>query len=212
MAKVGLFDNAANGGSGADWKRQDEGGMRFEVEQKFRLQQPAAIEADRRFAGVRFSAPIRQTDHYFNHPVRDFAMTDEAFRIRQVGERNYVTYKGPKIDPVTKTRQEVELELPVGQQVGSQYRQLFELLGFQFVATVVKQRRTASIAYEGLPFDVALDEVEGLGHYLELETVATDAGLDRARAAIQALAQHMGLDEVERRSYLELLLDAPSRK
>ena len=182
--------------------------MRLEVELKFRLGETAVAGAASLLAGAVFSAPVRQVDHYFNHPARDFAVTDEAFRIRQAGERNYVTYKGPKLDAVTKSRQEVELELPAGQEMCEQYRQLFELLGFRYVATIAKLRRTANIVYEGLPVEVALDEVEGLGHFLELETVVDDGDLDRARGAILSLARHLGLSDVERRNYLELLLAA----
>ena len=39
-----------------------------------------------------------EADRYFNAPDRDFAKTDEAVRIRQIGHANFVTYKGPKTD------------------------------------------------------------------------------------------------------------------
>jgi adenylate cyclase class IV len=43
---------------------------------------------------------------------------------------------------------------------------------------------------------------------VELEASAGDDDLDDARAAIGALAEHLGLGQTERRSYLELLLEA----
>ena len=46
-------------------------------------------------------------DHYFNGHDRDFHQTDEAFRIRRMGEKNFLTYKGPKRDTDTKTRIEI---------------------------------------------------------------------------------------------------------
>ena len=52
---------------------------------------------------------------------------------------------------------------------------------------------------------VALDEVQYLGSFIELEIAADDAGLDPARAALQSLSQRLGLTSSERRSYLELL-------
>jgi ABC-type sulfate transport system permease component len=39
---------------------------------------------------------------------------DEAFRLRRVGERNYMTYKGPKLDATTKSRPEEEVRLADG--------------------------------------------------------------------------------------------------
>ena len=59
--------------------------------------------------------PAREdTDHYFNAPDRDFAQTDEAFRLRRIGTGELLTYKGPKRDADTKTRTEVELRLADG--------------------------------------------------------------------------------------------------
>ena len=51
-------------------------------------------------------------DTYYQHPCRDFSRTDEALRIR-VRRFNghfeaFLTYKGPKIDEVSKTREEIE--------------------------------------------------------------------------------------------------------
>ena len=180
--------------------------MHFEVEQKFRVAGLETVLSVCDAQGILFGAAVRQVDHYFNHPARDFAVTDEAFRIRQVGERNFVTYKGPKIDPATKTRHELELELPAGEEAADAYRKLFELLGFRFVASVAKTRRTARIKHEGLSFEAALDDVDGLGLFVELETSADESGLERAQAALVSLARQLGLQGVERRSYLELLL------
>src|SRR5207248_1410561 len=88
--------------------------------------------------GVRWHEPIHQVDHYFNHPARDFGRTDEALRLRRVGEQNFITYKGPKIDAATKTRRELELPLPSGSDVGGRFSELLLTLGFVPVGTVSK--------------------------------------------------------------------------
>ena len=82
--------------------------MPIEVEQKFPVADRAAL--DRQLAALGFvprDAEL-QVDQYFAHPARDFARTDEALRIRRVGQFNYITYKGPKLDATTKTRREIE--------------------------------------------------------------------------------------------------------
>lgn len=61
--------------------------MQWEVEQKFHVSDQTAIHAKLREFGASFTEPIEQIDWYFNHPARDFAQTDEAFRLRQVGEK-----------------------------------------------------------------------------------------------------------------------------
>jgi adenylate cyclase class 2 len=180
--------------------------MPWEVEQKFRVNGFSRIEQGLVACGMALGDTAQQTDHYFNHPARDFARTDEALRLRQDGERNFVTYKGPKIDATTKTRRELELPLPAGDQLISQYRALWEALGFRYVATVHKRRRTAAVHWEQRDFEVVLDEVERLGWFVELETQAGEEELDAARAALASLAARLGLTNIERRSYLELLL------
>jgi len=65
--------------------------MQYEVEQKFRLDEPAESIAARLLEfGATAIGEVRQADHYFNHPVRDFATTDEALRIRSVGDQNWL--------------------------------------------------------------------------------------------------------------------------
>ena len=91
--------------------------MHFEVEQKFRVADIGAIEDQLRGLGAAIAAEMRQTDCYFAHPSRDFAVTDEALRIRRAGQGNSVAYKGPKIDAVMKTRREIEIPLPDGEEL-----------------------------------------------------------------------------------------------
>ena len=81
-----------------------------------------------------------QEDRYFNSPVRDFAQTDEALRIRETKSDDkhnlFITYKGPKIDAKSKTREEVEMEIEISLEDNSDYSkaqesifELFEKLG-----------------------------------------------------------------------------------
>jgi adenylate cyclase, class 2 len=181
--------------------------MQWEVEQKFAVSDVGATRTKLAELGVAFGPQVEQTDRYFNHPARDFAQTDEAFRLRQVGNRNFITYKGPKIDPATKTRRELEIPLPDGPKVPAEFAELFVALGFRPVATVQKKRLPGKLLWEGQIVEVALDDVEGVGSFLELEIGADDAGLDQAKGALQTLAQRLALEASERRSYLELLLE-----
>lgn len=181
--------------------------MTFEVEQKFRIVDRDALLTRLTAIQVQLGEPQLQVDTYFRHPARDFAQTDEALRIRQVGEANCITYKGPKIDKTTKTRREIELPLASGTEAAEQFAELLKALSFQPVAAVRKQRRTGEIEWQGLCVEIALDEVERVGTFAELELASDEAGLERARACLVSLAAELGLRHVERRSYLELLLE-----
>jgi len=184
----------------------------YEVEQKYRVTDPTAIQDMLRGLGATWDDDIRQVDRYFAHPCRDFAVTDEALRIRQVGESNFVTYKGPKIDDTTKTRRELELSLPTGPAFATEFEQLLTLLGFEFVAEVCKVRRTANVDWQGGPIEVVIDRVEGVGHYVELEVMATMTELEIAKKRLATLGRELALEDVERRSYLELLLESSKPK
>src|SRR6187401_1493860 len=98
--------------------------MRYEVEQKHRVDDPAALAQRLAERGVMAGPPVVQTDCYYAHPARDFAATDEALRIRSVGGESFVTYKGPKLDAATKTRREIELPLDQNDADGAQFGEL----------------------------------------------------------------------------------------
>ena len=179
----------------------------YEVEQKHRVTDEAALTAWLRERGVQFEKSIEQSDQYFAHPCRDFATTDEAFRIRVVGNQSFVTYKGPKIDTTTKTRREIELPLDPADHDGSQFSSLLTALGFTPVAVVRKCRRTFRITSDKYEVDGAFDDVDGLGCFVELELQANDDNLEAAKRTISKLASELNLGSSERRSYLEMLLE-----
>jgi len=180
--------------------------MHYEVEQKFPLANRADTEAKLAELGAKFEPPIEQIDLYFRHPSRDFATTDEALRLRQVGSESFITYKGPKIDPATKTRRELELPLPTGGKTIEQFTELLIALGFSIVATVTKQRRKATFDRDGFEVECALDDVQRAGPFLELEISADDSSLENAQKCLSNVASRLGLEKSERRSYLELVL------
>ncbi len=184
--------------------------MRYEVEQKFPVPDLAVVQKRLVELEAAIAAWQLEVDLYFAHPVKDFARTDEALRIRTVGAANYVTYKGPKIDRTTKTREEIELPLPGGPQGYADGRRLLEALGFRPVAEVRKRRRKAKIAWQGRMVEASLDEVDSLGTFVELELIASADDLEPAQESILHLASALGLSGSERRSYLELLLKITS--
>jgi len=180
--------------------------MPYEVEVKFPLEDPELICRNLEKLGVRWAGIREEVDVYFQHPSRDFSQTDEALRIRCAGGRFYITYKGPKIDPATKTRDEIELPLDSTPENIEKWRQLLERLGFQPVAEVFKRRRRGTLQWNCRQVEVSLDEVQDLGWFLELELVVEPEEFPSARDQVLALCRELGLENAERRSYLELLL------
>lgn len=182
--------------------------MKIEVEHKYRVADEGALRAQLKQLGVDPQKAETQVDTYYGHPARDFAQTDEALRIRQIGEQNFVTYKGPKLDLTTKTRRELELPLASGEAGAAAFAELLLALGFRRVREVRKGRRHVAIPWEGRQVDGALDYIEGLGHFFELELAVDEADVTAAKACLASLAKRLELTTIERRSYLELLIEA----
>ncbi|MFQ6105535.1 MAG: class IV adenylate cyclase [Candidatus Hydrothermarchaeaceae archaeon] len=167
----------------------------MEIEIKARIERQEDVVQKLRSLGAKYIKTEKQEDVYFNHPSRDFSTTDEALRIRSAGGIFSLTYKGPKIDKITKTREEYETEVSDIDET----EKILEKLGFKKAGSVVKTR----VCYRLGVFSVMLDSVEGLGDFVEIEK---ESGFYKEEELIKLLAK-LGIDEraVERRSYLELL-------
>ncbi|MFW5984096.1 MAG: class IV adenylate cyclase [Halobacteria archaeon] len=151
-------------------------------------------------AGAERVVEKTQVDTYFTAPHRDFAETDEALRVRRENGDAYVTYKGPKLDEETKTREEHETAVGDPETTHA----VFESLGFEKFGTVEKHR--AVYVLDGTT--VTLDDVERLGEFVEVEVERTeDDDSEEAREAVFGTLERLGLDPNDSvtDSYLELL-------
>ncbi|MCO6046810.1 class IV adenylate cyclase [Aeoliella sp. ICT_H6.2] len=177
--------------------------MQLEIEQKFRVTNADDLLARIANLSPQELAPVEQRDTYYNHPSRDFRTTDEALRIRRSGNGAVVTYKGPKYDTVVKTRPEIELPLAEPES----WPALLEALGFGEVATVSKHRRRFQVTAGTFDVEVAIDRVDEVGKFAEIEIVADQSQAGEAQKVVLELAQQLGLGEAEPRSYLGMLLE-----
>src|SRR5262249_32401467 len=148
---------------------------------KFRVGDPGPLVQRLADLGAHLGDPQVEADHYLNAPDRDFKETGEAFRLRRIGARNFLTYKGRKDPGPVKVREELELPLPDGDTAAEQYLRLFASLGYRAVTVVRKTRRTADYPCEGFDMTLCLDQVDALGWFCEIEILAERDQLDRAR-------------------------------
>lgn len=142
--------------------------------------------------GAVYEKTVRQSDLYFQHPCRDFRQTDEALRIRVEDGKYFITYKGPKLDETTKTRN--EYEYPIDGEFGK----ILESLGFTPSGKVEKSRKEYLLEN----IIICIDEVKGLGTYIELESDNMDN-----REKLFKTIEKLGIDRSKtiRKSYLQLL-------
>ena len=183
----------------------------LEIEVKYHVDDFARLESKLRQWKAEQRDERDDADEYFRAPHRDFAKTDEAFRLRRIGSRNAITYKGPRTDAATKTRLEIEVPLADGNETAEDFQNLVKALGFAPVAIVHKHRRIFGLKRSEYNIEVCLDQVQDVGSFVELEIMAPQKELDKARSVLLQLATELGLEKQERRSYLELLLEKKSK-
>ena len=150
---------------------------------------------------------VEQVDTYFDAPHRNFAETDEALRIRRerpldsADATAAITYKGPLVEAESKTREEFESDVADGDAVSA----ALERLGFEPAATVRKERERFAVD----EYTVTLDDVDGLGPHVEVETEHDGEDVAAAREGARSLLRTLGCDPDQqlRTSYLGLLLE-----
>ncbi|HZZ80142.1 MAG TPA: class IV adenylate cyclase [Gemmataceae bacterium] len=177
----------------------------LEIEMKFPVADFGPVVAKLRAWNASAQPTIEEADRYFNAPDRDFARTDEAFRLRSIGNENRVTYKGPKQGGPTKTRTEIEIGLEAGNVGADKFCRMVQHLGYRPTAVVQKRRTIYEFQRSGFDLQACLDEVETLGKFIEVEIVAEPARKDDAQTVLLEVVRELALPAAEPRSYLEMV-------
>lgn len=173
----------------------------IEVESKFWSPGNDKVEKALLRLGAKKVSEGAMEDVYFAHPSRDFGKTDEALRLRKRDGAAELTYKGPRMRMEhTKAREEITAK--VGDPLAAQ--RIVERLGFQERYVVSKRRAT----YVLDKLRVEVDEVEGLGQFIELELITEEP--QRAEVLISMAQEQLGLERGEPRTYLEMLIEKKS--
>lgn len=177
---------------------------RIEVELKFWVDDHQKIQDA--FPGP-WSLTQVEEDTYYKHPSRDFVANDEWFRIRKeyricdvvVPVYNLV-YKGPLLSGSTKSRQEIDIPTE------SEMINILKVLGFEPLITVKKTRR--SYHCPEYPYmTITLDDVEGLGKFVEIEALMDRDQEEVGARHVHNMANRLGLEIPELRGYAKLLLE-----
>jgi adenylate cyclase class 2 len=166
----------------------------FEVELKSRCHDVVRIKQNLAGSGFSFTQEIEEHDLYFNHPQRNFISTDEAIRLRRSGDSCILTYKGPRNPGIFKTREEIE---SVADFEGM--RTILVRCGFVESGQVIKKRELYSLNH----ITACIDDVRGLGHFVELEIITDDR--NHAENELLGIARQVGLSEFIQTSYLTML-------
>lgn len=162
-----------------------------EVEVRFRLLDEHEALGQLRSVGVRFGKASKQDDQAYAPDGWDYSQSRIGVtfaRLRSTDAKHLFTVKRP----VTDVRTCIEHECFVSDR--DSMHEALCLMGFHPTIQIVKTR---ALAQRG-EYTFCLDEVEGLGRFLEVECLAAvDDDADVARAEIEAVIAQAGI-RVER--------------
>ena len=170
------------------------------VELKARDPDPARTLERALALGADDRGELVQRDTYFAGARGRFKLRDQ-----NPGEAELIAYHRPDH---SEARTSVYRRVPVGADAGA----LREALDGAHGTLVVVDKRRRLLVWEGVR--IHLDEVEGLGSFLELEAVAAeDSDLSLERQKVERLRGELEIEDTNlvAESYSDLLLDGPER-
>lgn len=186
----------------------------IEVEVKLKIDSAESIEKKLIELGFKKGQTLQEIDYYYNGVDRDFRASGEALRLRLVESLDgsavvadrpgepliQMTYKGPKLDNVSMSRVEHQVNIDNFETMLS----ILSSLGYKPVEPVIKLRREL-ISEE---ICACVDTVDGLGDYLELEIMADEESqrenaLDRISVVLKQLGY--SISDTTTTSYLSML-------
>jgi adenylate cyclase class 2 len=164
----------------------------IETEVKIPVPQWAASDAESRFAavGLKISAPrVFEANFVFDTPQQSVRGSRMLLRLRRVGDRTILTWKGPEIPGPHKSRPELEVDISSFETM----QQILGHLGYQTYFRYEKYRTEfASASKSG---SATFDETP-IGNFIELE--GTAAWIDETATRLGFRADDYVLDSYGR--------------
>jgi adenylate cyclase class 2 len=183
----------------------------LEAEVKLRIENKEELVNRLISIGFKSIKSVCETDTYYTSEFHDMIKKDEALRIRTMenintGEKSSViTFKGAKLDKVSMSRQEYETSIG-DDEIG---KRILEGIGFIAVPEV-KKIRTEFVLND---ITACVDQVTGLGSFLEIEILTDDEMREKALERIGDMLKQLGfsMENTTRKSYLSMImgLDEP---
>lgn len=160
----------------------------FEIEQKYRLKDPAKVRAILRKLGARKIAGGSETNEFFDRG-KELRGKRLALRLRKYGKKATLTLKGPRLK--AKFTKRMEIETPVNYAL---MRKILGRAGFKVVMRYKKERELYRLGTS----IITLDRLPGFGRFLEIEGQPS---------SILGIEQKLGLVHADReeRSYLQMM-------
>lgn len=165
-----------------------------EIEVKARVRDVDHLKKALREKGVVFNAPDRQHDIVYTEGDWEFVKFQNdrnILRIRNQTERSILTLKRPGVNELHSTEHETSIADP------KEMHEILLLMGYNPIVEVKKNRQKA----KALGLEFCLDEVEGLGWYIEVEKLTEDdSRVEEVQEELIAFLESVGLSREDRES------------
>lgn len=159
-----------------------------EIEVKYRLQDTEALVTVLKARGVELGDSACQDDQAYapqGWQFGDSKLGVSFLRLRTVNGRHFFALKQPTVNAQSCVEHETEVAARLAMH-GAILR-----MGFYATVRVIKTRRTAAV--DGM--SLCVDELEGVGIFLELERMAPDdVSAEDVQAELAAFAAGLGIE------------------
>jgi len=167
----------------------------YEIEQKYRLRQPAAMRRCLEALGAVCLRRGRESNEFWDRDGQ-LMRQRKILRLRRVGREAWLTLKGPRMRGHCTRRFELETGVRYAET-----RAILRVLGYRRVRGYVKRRETYRLA----SCSITLDALPGFGWFMEIEASRAEK--------IRRMACRLGLHDKDReeRSYLMMLFEGQKK-
>jgi len=156
----------------------------MEIEIKSTFDNKAKLIKALKSIGAQQEKAKHQIDEYYNHPSRDTRKTNEYIRLRyKFGEDKGIFAHHINIsDGVNK-----EFEVPV--ENIKIFKEILKNLNFPLLGTIDKKRDT----FKFKDFIITIDEVKGIGNFLEVELDGEESEINSKKARCVELLEKLNI-------------------
>ena len=162
-----------------------------EIEVKAKVTDKEAVKKQLEKLGCVFLEPIRQEDSVSSLPDIPFEVFKpdiNLLRIRKENGKVIFTLKRPQKNEQDALEHETEIKS------ASEMDAAIKLLGYEKMVEVVKTRQ--AVKYQN--YTICLDEVDGLGSFIEVETFSNDGDPEKIQEEIFKFILSLGIKPEER--------------
>ncbi len=164
--------------------------MKKEIEVKARVGDHAVLLVKLSTIGCELSEPIIQDDSIFVNfegPFTDYKPGTNFLRLRKSKGKTVFNLKQPQSNELDCIEHETEVADP------EQMRNILKYMGYHEAVQVHKKRQKAKYK----EYEICVDEVEGLGSFIEVEKMSDEDG-EKVQEELFDFLKSLGVDPKDR--------------